>query len=429
MTDLKEEKPVLPIELPASKYIVLVGDGMGDYPLEELGGKTPLQVARTPAMDRLAKLGELGLVKTIPDGFPPGSDVANMSIMGYDPRQFYTGRGPLEAAAMGISMNPEDVAFRCNLVTLSFREGRVFMEDYSAGHISTEEAKVLINDLTPHISTRSFELYPGVSYRHLLLWKGGPEGIATVPPHDYTGMDVTEAWHVYEEEPLLYELLTKAITLFHRHPINEKRKAEGKLPANSLWPWGQGRRPVMATFSQLYDLDGAVVAAVDLIKGLGVWAGLEKIDVPGATGYLDTDYDAKARAALEAIREKSLVFVHLEAPDEASHMGDVREKIKAIEKFDKQIVGPIMDGLRDMGGSYRLLVVTDHYTPVSVKTHRPDPVPFVIFDSLDPRENDWATFSEKDAKRSGLLLNEGYQLMPRFIGASPREVELNPKKK
>ncbi len=429
MTDQRDQKPEPDLVLPASRYVVLVGDGMGDYPLEELGGKTPLQAARTPAMDRLAKLGELGRVKTIPNGFPPGSDVANMSIMGYDPRRFYTGRGPLEAAAMGITMNPEDVAFRCNLVTLGFKEGRVFMVDYSAGHISTEEARVLINDLMPHVSQRSFELHVGVSYRHLLLWKGGPEGIATVPPHDFTGKDVTEAWHVYEEEPLLYDLLTKAITLFHRHPVNEKRKALGKNPANALWPWGQGRRPVMATFPQLYGLEGCVVAAVDLIRGLGVWAGLEKMDVPGATGYLDTDYGAKAKAALEALKVHPLVFVHLEAPDEASHMGDVKEKIKAIENFDKLIVGPIMDGLRDMGGSYRVLVITDHYTPVSVRTHRPHPVPYVIFDSLDPKSNDWADFSEASAERSKILIEQGHTLMSRFIGVEPREVDLNPKKK
>ncbi len=429
MTDLQEERDLSPLDLPVSKYIVLVGDGMGDYPLEELGGKTPLQAARTPAMDRLAKMGTLGRARTIPNGLPPGSDVANMSIMGYDPEVFYTGRGPLEAAAMGIAMNPEDVAFRCNLVTLGFKEGRVFMEDYSAGHISTDEAASLINDLAPHVSSRSFELYAGVSYRHLLLWKGGPEGIATVPPHDYTGMDVTEAWHVYEEEPLLYDLLTKAITLFHRHPVNDRRKRQGKPPANSLWPWGQGRRPVMATFPQLYDIQGAVVAAVDLIKGLGVWAGLEMVNVPGATGYLDTDYHAKAMAALKAIREKTLVFVHVEAPDEAGHMGDLKEKIKAIENFDKQVVGPVAEGIQEMGQPYRILVTTDHYTPISVKTHRPDPVPFVIYDSRDAMDNEGYSFCEADAERSGILMDRGCELMSRFIGVTPREVELNPKKK
>jgi 2,3-bisphosphoglycerate-independent phosphoglycerate mutase len=325
-TDQAQDLPKM--KLPSSKYVILIGDGMADLPIDDLGGKTVLEKARTPAMDHLAKLRELGRVLTIPDGFPLGSDVANMSLMGYSPEKFYTGRGPLEAAAMGIQMNPEDVAFRCNMVTLRFREGRVYMEDYSAGHISTEEAHMLIEDLAPLVSSRSFELFAGVSYRHLLLWRGGPEGISTVPPHDFTGMDVTEAWHIYEEEPLLYGLLTKAITLFHRHSVNEKRRAEGKLPANALWPWGQGRRPVFATFSQLYDIDSAVVAAVDLIRGLGVWAGMEVINVPGATGYIDTNYRGKADAALRALKEKTLVLVHVEAPDEAGHMGDVREKIR-----------------------------------------------------------------------------------------------------
>ena len=417
------------MELPASKYVILIGDGMADLPIDDLGGKTVLEKARTPAMDHLAKLGELGRVLTIPDGFPLGSDVANMSLIGYSPEKFYTGRGPLEAAAMGIQMNPEDVAFRCNLVTLSFREGRVYMEDYSAGHISTEEAHMLIEDLAPLVSSRSFGLFAGVSYRHLLLWRGGPEGISTVPPHDFTGMDVTEAWHIYEEEPLLYELLTKAITFFHRHSVNEKRRAEGKPPANALWPWGQGRRPLFATFFQLYDIDSAVVAAVDLIRGLGVCAGMEVINVPGATGYLDTNYRGKADAALKALKEKTLVLVHVEAPDEAGHMGSLREKIRAIERFDKEVVGPVMDGLRDMGGSYRILVAPDHYTPVSLKTHGPGPVPYVIYDSLSPKDNSGAAFNEPAAEQSPIMIKDGHKLMERFIGVTPREVELNPKKK
>jgi len=428
-SETSEEMEDMPLQLPAERYVILVGDGMGDYPLKELGGKTALEAARTPAMDRLAKLGELGTVQTIPKGHQPGSDVANMAILGYDPDRFYTGRGPLEAAAMGIKMNPEDVAFRCNLVTLGFHEGRVFMKDYSAGHITTDEAHALIKDLAPLVSDRSFELSPGVSYRHLLLWRGGPEGIATVPPHDFTGKDVTEAWHVYEEEPLLYELLTKAITVFHRHPINERRKAEGKLPANSLWPWGQGRRPVMATLKQLYDLEGGVVAAVDLIKGLGAWAGLEIVEVPGATGYLDTNYGGKARAALELIKEKSFVIVHVEAPDEAGHMGDAKKKVQAIERFDKEVVGPVLDGLRDIGGAYRVLVITDHYTPVSLKTHTSDPVPFVIFDSLNPKDNSDDGFTEKAAKKSPVHMEKGHELMSHFIGVEPKEVDLNPKKK
>lgn len=416
-------------EAQTTRFVILVGDGMADLPIESLGWKTALEAARTPAMDRLARLGEVGRVLTIPEGFPPGSDVANMSLMGYDPRTFYTGRGPLEAAAVGVSMNPEDVAFRCNLVTLHFHEGRVYMSDYSAGHISTEEAHALINDLSPLVSGRSFDLLPGVSYRHILIWHGGPEGIPTVPPHDFTGADVTEAWHTYEEEPILYELLTKAITFFHRHPVNEKRRAHGKPPANSLWLWGQGRRPRLATIPELYEIDGAVVAAVDLIKGLGTWAGLEVILVPGATGYLDTNYRGKAEAALRVLSEKDLVFVHVEAPDEASHSGDVREKVRAIERFDKEVVGPLVDGLNDRGIPYRLLLVTDHYTPIRLRTHAPGPVPYLIYDSINPQENPDAAYSEPVAERSPIFIEKGHELLSRLIGKPPNEVELDPKKK
>ncbi len=418
-----------PIEHPVEKYVVLIGDGMADYPIDELGGKTVLEAARTPFMDLISRLGELGLVKTIPDELPPGSDVANMALLGYDPKKYYTGRGPLEAAAMGVKMNPEDVAFRCNLVTLAFRDGRVIMEDYSAGHISTEEATILIKELSEIVKSRSFDLYPGISYRHLLLWRGGPEGIATVPPHDYTGQDVTEAWRVYEEEPLLFEVLKKAINLFYRHPINEKRIKEGKLPANAIWPWGQGRKPVMGTIPQHYDLNGAIIAAVDLIKGLGVWAGLETPLVKGATGYLDTNYEAKAEAALKEIREKDIVIVHVEAPDEAGHMGNINEKIKAIERFDKEVVGPVFDGLKNMDVTFRLLVVTDHYTPISLRTHTRGPVPYVFYDSTDVKDNPDAFFSEKWAKKTGVFFENGYRLFPHFIGAEPRYVELDPKKK
>ncbi len=412
-----------------TKYIILVGDGMGDFPIDSLGGKTVLEEARIPAIDRLARLGELGRVRTVPEGYPPGSDVANLSLMGYDPKKYYTGRGPLEAAAMGVTMNPEDVAYRCNLVTLNFREGRVFMHDYSAGHISTEEAHELLKDFSPHVPERSFNLVPGISYRHMLLWKGGPEGIATVPPHDFTGMDVTEAWHTYEEEPMLYDLLTKAITFFHRHPVNEKRRAEGKPTANSLWPWGQGRRPRMPTIKELYGIEGAVVAAVDLIKGLGVWAGMEIIEVPGATGYLDTNYKGKADAALEALKTKDLVFLHLEAPDEAGHAGDVRAKVKAIERFDREIVSTVLDGLKDAGYKFRLLIVTDHLTPVSIKTHAPGLVPFVIYDSTDVKENPNAAYNESSASNSELTIENGHQLISRLIGREPAEIEMGRRKR
>lgn len=423
------QEEVEPISHPVEKYVVLIGDGMADFPVETIGNKTALQAARTPFMDLIARLGEFGLAKTIPDELPPGSDVANMALLGYDPHKYYTGRGPLEAAAMGVKMNPEDVAFRCNLVTLGFRDGRVFMDDYSAGHISTEEALTLINELADIVKSRSFELFPGISYRHLLLWRGGPEGLATVPPHDYTGHDVTEAWRVYEEEPLLYEVLKKAINLFHRHPINLKRIEQGKRPANAIWPWGQGRKPVMATIPQQYDLEGSVIAAVDLIKGLGKWAGLDTPKVKGATGFLDTDFNAKAQAALEELKKKDIVVVHVEAPDEAGHMGDIHEKIKAIERFDKEVVGTVFDGLKNMDCTFRLMVVTDHYTPVSIKTHARGPVPFVIYDALDVKDNPDVCFDEEWAERSGVVFQNGHELFPHFIGAQPRYVELDPKKK
>ncbi len=418
-----------PISHPVEKYVILIGDGMADFPVEKIGNKTALQAARTPFMDLLARLGEFGLVKTIPDELPPGSDVANMALMGYDPQKYYTGRGPLEAAAMDIKMNPEDVAFRCNLVTLGFRDGRVFMDDYSAGHISTDEAIVLVEELARIVKSRSFELFPGVSYRHLLLWRGGPEGLDTVPPHDYTGQDVTEAWRVYEEEPLLYEVLKKAVNLFHRHPVNIKRVEQGKRPANAIWLWGQGRKPVIATIPDQYDIEGSVIAAVDLIKGLGTWAGLSTPEVKGATGFLDTDFHAKAQTALNELADKDIVIVHVEAPDEAGHMGNIEEKIKAIERFDKEVVGKVFDGLKSMDCSFRLMVVTDHYTPVSIRTHARGPVPFVVYDSLEVKDNPGVFFDEEWAERSGVVFEEGYTLFPHFIGAEPRYVELDPKKK
>jgi 2,3-bisphosphoglycerate-independent phosphoglycerate mutase len=403
------------MEKGAEKFIVLVGDGMGDEPLEEFEGRTALEAARIPTMDFLARHGELGLLRTIPKGMPLGSDVANMSLMGYDPKQYYTGRGALEAAAMGVKMNPEDVAFRCNLVNLSFREGRVYMEDYSAGHISTEEAHNLVEDLAPLVASRSFELIPGVSYRHLLLWRGGPEGIVTFPPHDYTGSDVTEAWHIYEEEPLLYEVLKKAITFFHRHPVNEKRKSKGKLPANSIWPWGQGRKPVMPTLEEMFGITGSVIAAVDLIKGLGKWAGLEEVNVPGATGFLDTNYSGKAEAAIKNLMEKDFVFLHVEAPDEAGHMGSAKEKIKAIENFDREVVTPIFEALKRENVSFRMLVATDHYTPVSIRTHAADPVPFIIYDSRREHDTPDVSYCEKAAKETGIMIDEGYKIIERLL--------------
>ncbi|MDQ7837857.1 MAG: cofactor-independent phosphoglycerate mutase [Thermodesulfobacteriota bacterium] len=397
------------------KYVVLIGDGMGDYPLEELGGKTPLQAASTPAMDFLAREGELGLVKTVPPGFEPGSDVANLSILGYDPASCYTGRGPLEAGSMGIRLSPDDVAFRCNLVTLDFMaDGRTVMVDYSAGHISTEEARAIVADIGRKVKVNGLTLYPGVSYRHLLVWAEGKEKLATVPPHDHTGRDVSAHWGVYQHDPNLINWISQALIILRDHPVNERRVKEGKKPANAVWLWGQGRAPHMPKFTERFGIKGAIISAVDLLKGIGVYAGLEPIAVPGATGYLDTNYQGKAEYALAALKEKDLVVVHVEAPDEASHGGNLEEKIKAIENFDRKVVQVVVDGLAEFG-EHRILLVTDHYTPISIKTHVGEPVPFVIFSSNRRGRTREAGFNEVSAKETGLFIREGLKLMERFI--------------
>jgi len=397
------------------KYVVLIGDGMGDYPLEELGGKTPLQAASTPAMDFLAREGELGLVKTVPPGFEPGSDVANLSILGYDPASCYTGRGPLEAGSMGIKLSPDDVAFRCNLVTLDFMaDGRVVMVDYSAGHISTEEARAIVADIGRKVKVNGLTLYPGVSYRHLLVWAEGKEKLATVPPHDHTGRDVSAHWGVYQHDSDLINWIAQVLDILREHPVNKRRVQEGKGPANAVWLWGQGRAPHMPKFVERFGIKGAIISAVDLLKGIGVYAGLEPIAVPGATGYLDTNYQGKADYALAALKEKDLVVVHVEAPDEASHGGNLEEKIKAIENFDQKVVKVVVDGLAGFG-EHRILLVTDHYTPISIKTHVGEPVPFVIFSSNRRGRTREAGFNEVSAKETGLFIREGFKLMERFI--------------
>lgn len=397
------------------KYVVLIGDGMGDYPLEELGGKTPLEVAATPAMDFLAARGELGLVRTVPANFEPGSDVANLSILGYDPASYYTGRGPLEAGSMGIELSTEDVAFRCNLVTLDFlEEGRVMMVDYSAGHISTEEAHSIVADIRNGVRRNGLTLHPGVSYRHLLVWAKGREELATVPPHDHTGREVTAHWNVYQGDPELAPWITQVLDVLRDHAVNRRRVQEGRNPANGVWLWGQGRAPRMPRFSERFGLKGAIISAVDLLKGIGVYTGLEPISVPGATGYLDTNYRGKAEYALAALREKDLVVVHVEAPDEASHGGHLEEKIKAIESFDREVVQVVLDGLPEFG-EHAIMVLTDHYTPISVKTHVAEPVPFAIFSSHRQGQQKPVGFNEASAKEGGLFVEEGFRLMERFI--------------
>jgi 2,3-bisphosphoglycerate-independent phosphoglycerate mutase len=397
------------------KYLILIGDGMADRPIEKLGGKTPLMVARTPNMDALAQQGEIGLAHTIPSGMPKGSEIANLSIFGYDPRQYYTGRGPLEAASIGVKLAPDDCAFRLNLVNLEAVGGSVIMGDYSAGHITTEEGGSLVRDLDKEFGNAVFRFYPGVSYRHLLVWKGKGEGIKTTPPHDITEQAIGAYLPAGDGAQELIKLMTDTQTFLHAHPINQRRRQAGQREANSTWPWGQGRAPQMPTLTERFGLKGSVISAVDLIKGIGIYAGLTVIDVPGATGYLDTNYQGKAEYALQALAKDDFVYLHVEAPDEASHNGDLEAKIAAIEAFDKLVVGTIVKGMAAQD-PYRILILPDHPTPIALKTHADDPVPFVLYDSKAKRGSGAAGFDEAEAAKSGIVMADGHRLIEQLIG-------------
>jgi len=402
------------------KYLILVGDGMGDLPMAELNNRTPLEAADTPFMDALCRQGELFLTHTIPEGYPPGSDVANLSLLGYKPEEYYTGRAPLEAAAMGITLGPEQTAFRCNLVTLSQTpDNQPHMIDYSAGHISNEESHQLIAALEEGCATDTFHFHAGVSYRHILLVQGGYPQMDTVPPHDFTGREVTAPWSRYREHPQWATLLDKARAILEAHPINARRVAAGKNPANSIWLWGEGKLPSMPTLAERFGLSGGLISAVDLLKGLGVNAGLSIINVPGATGYLDTNYAGKAQAALEALRSQDFVFVHVEAPDEAGHQGLLQDKIQAIEDFDRKIVGPIFQGMQKGGEDFRLIATMDHFTPLSLRTHTTNPVPTILYDSRQTSQGCNLPFSERSGeaedKRLHNRLVNGELLMEKLL--------------
>ncbi len=400
------------------KYMILIGDGMADYPMEELQGKTPLQAAKIPQMDKLARQGILGMVRTVPPGFSPGSDVANLSIFGYDPQLYFTPRAPLEAAAMGVKLNPSDVAFRCNLITLTLSGQQALMEDFSAGHISTGEAREVIADLGKSLGNAVFHFYPGVSYRHLLVWRGGEKSasLRTTPPHDITGREVSPYLPAGEGEEEILGLMRAAEKILRDHPVNRARRKAGKNPASAIWLWGQGKAPGLLPLTKRFGLTGSVISAVDLMKGIGFYAGLEIIDVPGATGYLDTNYAGKAEYALREISRKDFAYVHVEAPDEASHNGNLKDKIQAIEDFDRQIVAPILRGLENFD-DFRILVLPDHPTPISLKTHSSDPVPFVLLTSgdLGKKSQEGRAFDEMAAQRTGLFIEKGHELMEKFI--------------
>ncbi len=391
--------------------MVLVPDGAADLPLEERGGETPLQAARIPNMDFLAREGICGTAVTVPEGMPAGSDVANYALMGYDPREYYSGRGPLEAASMGIELGAEQVAFRCNLVT----ERGGCLADYSAGHITTSESRELILALRECLDDEFTSFHPGVGYRHLLVLKGLKHlEDRCFPPHDVVGKEVESILPQGPGAARLNALMRLSRRLLAKHPVNRRRVAEGLPPANLIWPWGQGRTPTLPTFAAKYGLRGAIITAVDLLKGLGKLAGLEVVDVPGATGYYDTDYSAKAAYARDCLRRLDLVYIHVEAPDEAGHEGNWEEKVKALERIDELILGPLLDETVRSGEDYSFLLVPDHPTPIAVRTHVAGPVPFAIY-FPQAKPDGCREFSERAAAEGAIKACEGWKLMDIFL--------------
>ena len=398
------------------KYIVLVGDGMADYPISELGDRTPLEAARTPNLDFIAKHGRLGRVRTIPEGKSPASDVANMSILGYDPRKYYTGRGPLEAVNLGVELESDDVAFRCNLITAT----NDTLVDYSSGHISSKESEILIRFVDEKLGSDKIKFYPGISYRHLMVVKNGAkdklQDLLCRPPHDITGQSISKNFPKAGNADFIIKLMEDSRKILEKHEINLVRLDLKENPGNMIWLWGQGQKPSMPTFKNKYGLDGSVISAVDLIKGLGRILGLNVINVPGATGYYDTDYEGKAKAAINSLKDNDFVFVHVEAPDEAGHNGDLREKLLAIERFDQMVVGTILNAFNQKK-NFRILVLPDHATPVSAKTHTSDPVLFGIF-GKGVIGRGFLNYSEKEAEKSDLFLEDGSSLMDYFLEIS-----------
>ena len=396
------------------KYIILQGDGMADYPLEVLGGKTPLQAAKTDHMDWLAAHGVFGIAHVIPPGFPPGSDVGNMSIMGYDPAIYHTGRSPLEAASMGVALGTTDIAFRCNLVTLAGSGSDTIMEDFTAGHITTSEASDIIRDIGRQLGGNGIEFFPGVSYRHLMVWRDGKEKMETTPPHDITDQKTINYMPKGDGAARLLELIAASQPILAEHPVSKRRRSEGQRSPTSIWLWGQGRAPALPPLTERFGIKGGVISAVDIIHGLGVYAGLERIEVPGITGFLDTNYRGKGDYGVKSLEKNDLVFIHVEATDEAGHMGDVEKKIQAIEDFDEKVVGTVLNGMAHRK-DWRLLLMPDHPTSIALKTHVADPVPFVLYSAQEPRNNGSVGYNETDAAKTGVVAKHAFRLMEALI--------------
>ncbi len=400
------------------KYVVLLGDGMADRPLAELGDRTPLQAARKPNMDSLARRGEVGMVKTVPEGMPPASDVANLSVMGYDPAKYYTGRSPLEAVSMGIDLAPTDVAIRCNLVTLTEEPEYAdkSMVDYSADEISTEEARELITEVQRRLGTDLMTFHPGISYRHCMVWKEGLLGLGLTPPHDIALQKIRDHLPPGERGRTILGLMRESHAFLKDHPVNVARRAKGLRPANSIWLWGEGTKPAIPAFREKYGLEGSVISAVDLVKGLGLCADMRSIDVEGATGNIHTNFRGKAMAALRELElGRDFVYIHVEAPDECGHRHEIENKVRAIELIDEELLGPLLAGL-DALGDYRLMVLPDHATPLSLRTHSMEPVPYIIYRSGQSGDSGLGGYDESSAPRTGVMVDPGHLLMDRFLG-------------
>ena len=403
------------------KSVVFLCDGMADYPVEALDGKTPLDVSRHPNMDKIAQNGVFGLARTVPHGMKPGSDNANLSVFGYDPLVYYSGRSPLEAVNMGIELAQEDVAYRCNLVTLSGSDNieDCLMADYSAGEISSEESRQLIEAMDALFRSEKTELHPGISYRHCLVLRNADTGAELTPPHDISGKPVCDCLPKGINGELLLDMMKRAFPILRDHPVNQKRVAEGKNPANCLWFWGEGRKPALTPFAEKFGVQkGGVISAVDLIRGIGRCAGLEVLPVDGViTGTYETDFDAKARACVKALEEgHQFVYIHMEGPDECGHHGQIWEKVTCIEDIDRKVIGPVLEYLEASGEDYAVLLMPDHPTPLCLKTHVSDPVPFALFSSRHPVNNGGVVFNEHTARASGLFVPRACDLMEKLLG-------------
>lgn len=398
------------------KYLVMLCDGMADEPNEALGNSTPMEKANKPCMDSLAAKAEVGIVKTVAEGLKPGSDVANLSVLGYEPAVYYSGRSPLEAASIGIDLKDTDVTLRCNLVTLSDDEDyeNKTILDYCADDISSEEAKILIEYIQEKLGNDVFRFYPGVSYRHCLVWRNGnPHPGVLTPPHDITGKVITDYIPKGEAVDELYDLMKKSYDLLKDHPVNQARIARGKRPANSIWLWGEGKRPALSPFEEIYGIKGAVVSAVDLIKGIGGCAKMEVAEVEGATGYIDTNFEGKANAAIDCLERNDLVYVHFEAPDECGHRNEPENKVRAIELIDERVLPILFEGLKKYD-DYKIMILPDHPTPIVTRTHASDPVPYLIYHKQNEIEG-VDTINEETAKQTGNYIDHGPSIMNHFL--------------